>query len=110
MSRIAAEREVYVNSSILWSDDVARTVEVYQARATHLLSQSLRTMIAYMDALLLRCGAAYDDIEHEGNNLLVNTGYIEMFHRCSVWYLNHIPGTWQLRWEVDIEVDVGFDP
>ena len=98
-----------VNGSIFWPDDVARTVEVYQAWATHPLSHSLLALIAYIDALLPRCGAAHDDIEHQGNNILAVIGYIDTFHRRSVWYLNCIPGHWQLKWEVDIEVDVVFD-
>ena len=109
MSRIAAEGEVNVNGSIPWLDDVARTIEVYQARVVHLLAQSLHALRAYMVALLLRCGATYDDIEHQGNDILVIIGYVDTSYRRSVWYLNRVPGHWQLGWEVDIKVDVVFD-
>lgn len=98
-----------VNSAIFWPDDVAGTVEVYQAWATQPLSHSLLALIAYADVLLPRCGAAYNHLEHQGNGIVIIIGYIDTFHRGSVWYLNRIPGHWRLKWKGDIEVDVVFD-
>ena len=59
--RVTREGEMDLNYSILWSEDVARGVEVYQVRRAYHISHPLLTLLAYTVALLTRCGAADDD-------------------------------------------------
>ena len=50
-----------LNDATHRSDDVARAVEVYQARRVYLISHPLLALPTYMVALLPRCGAADGD-------------------------------------------------
>ena len=95
-----------LNNSKLWSEDVARAVEVYHARRTCLISHPLLAFLAYTAALLSRCGAADDDEKQQGFNTLAYTGRIVTCHRLSQWQLNCIPRS---RWKINVEVDVSFD-
>jgi hypothetical protein len=70
MTRVAAEREMNTSSSHSLAYDIARTVEVYQARTAHPLSHSLRALTAYTVARLPRCGASHDDIKRQGVDIL----------------------------------------
>ena len=68
--RVTREGEMDLNYSILWSEDVARGVEVYQARSACPISHPLLALLAYTVALLPRCGAADDDEKQQGCNTL----------------------------------------
>ena len=61
-----------LNNSTLWSEDVARAMEVYQARRVYLISHPLLALLAYMVALLPRCGAADGDVKQQGFNTLAS--------------------------------------
>ena len=50
-----------LNHPILWSEDVTRAVEVYQTNGAFLISHPLLASLAYIVALLPRCGAADND-------------------------------------------------
>ena len=69
----------------LWSEDVARAVEVYQARRACLISHPLLTLLAYTVAFLPRCGTADSDDKLQGFNTLAYTGRIVTSHRLSQW-------------------------
>ena len=81
MVRVAREREMDTNNSTLWSEDVATTVEVDQARRAHLCSYPLLAWITYTAALLPRCGAADDYDKQQGFNGPAYTGRIVTCHR-----------------------------
>ena len=73
VARVAGEREMNLNHSMPCHDDVARAVEVYQARRAHLISHPLLALLAYTVVLLPRCGAAdSDDKQQEFNTLAYN--------------------------------------
>ena len=80
MSRIAAEREMNTSRPVLWPYDVARSMEVYQARSTHPLSHSLLTLVTYAVALLPRCGTSHGDIKRQEIDILASTAYIDTFN------------------------------
>jgi len=63
VSRVAREGEMDLNRSILCGEDVARAVEVYQARKAYLISHPRLAFLAYTVVLLLRCGTADGDGE-----------------------------------------------
>jgi len=85
VSRVAREGEMDLNRSTLWSEDVARAVEVYQARRACLPSHPLLALLAYTVVLLPRCGAADDDDKKQGSTTLAYTGRIVTYHRLSQW-------------------------
>ncbi len=62
------------NDAAPWSEDVARAVEVYQARRANLISRSLLALLAYTVALLPRCGAADDNDKQQGFNIPAYAG------------------------------------
>jgi hypothetical protein len=70
---------------MLWSEDVARAVEVYQARRACLISHPLLAFTAYRVIFLPRCGAADDDDKQQRFSTLANTGRIVTCHRLSQW-------------------------
>ena len=74
VSRVAREREMDLNDSKRWSEDVARAVEVYHARGTCLIAHPLLAFLAYTATLLSRCGAADDDEKQQGFNTLARGG------------------------------------
>ena len=63
-----------LNHSMLWSEDVARAVEVYQVRRTYLISYPLLAMLAYTVALLPRCGATDGGDKQQRPSTLVYSG------------------------------------
>jgi hypothetical protein len=65
---------MYLNHSMLWSEDVAGAVEVYQARRACLISHPLPAFTAYRVVFLPRCGAAHDDDKQQGFNAFAYTG------------------------------------
>ena len=83
VSRVAREGEMDSNHSTLRREDVARAMEVYQARRACLVSYPLLALIAYTVALPPRCGAADDDDKQQGFNTLAYTGRIVSCHRLS---------------------------
>jgi hypothetical protein len=68
--RVAREGEMDLNHSTLWSEDVARAVEVNQGRRACPISRPLLALHAYRVVLLSRCGAADDDDKQQGFNTL----------------------------------------
>ena len=66
MTRIAGEREMNLDRSAPWSDDVARAVKVYQARRAYLVSRPLLALLANTAAFLPRCSAADDNDKQQG--------------------------------------------
>jgi len=74
-----------LNYSTLRGEDVARAVEVYQARGACLISHPLLALLAYTVALLPSCGTADNDIKQQGFNALSHCGRIVTCHRLSTW-------------------------
>ena len=74
VSRVASEGEMDLNYSALWSKDVARAVEVYQARRACLSSHPILALLAYTIALLPRYGAEDDDSKQQRSNTLAYIG------------------------------------
>jgi len=95
-----------LDHSILCGEDVARAVEVYQARRAYLISHPRLAFLASIAVLLLRCGTADGHGKQQGFNTLAYIGRVVTCHRLRQWQLNCIP---RLRWKDNIEVDVGFD-
>ena len=91
---------------MLCGEDVARAVEVYQARRAHLISHPRLAFPAYIVVLMLRRGTADGNDKQQGFNTLAYPGRIVTFHRLSQWQPNCIPRS---RWKGNTEVDVGFD-
>lgn len=63
-----------LNHSTPCREDVARAMEVYQARRAHLISHPLLTLLAYTAVFLPRCGAADGDDKQQGFNTLADNG------------------------------------
>jgi len=80
MPRVAAEREMNTSIPILWSNDVARTVEVYQARTAHPSPYPLLALTTHTVAFLSCCGASHDDIKRQGFDILASTEFIDAFY------------------------------
>ena len=72
-----------LNDSKLWSEDVARAVEVYQAQRAYLISRPLLALLTYTVAFSSRCGAADGDEKQQGFNTLAYTGRIVICDRLS---------------------------
>ena len=62
------------NYAAFWCEDVARAVEVYQARRAYLNSRSLLALLAYTVALLPRRGPADDNDKQQGFNIPAYAG------------------------------------
>lgn len=62
------------NDAAPWCEDIARAVEVYQARRAYLISRSLLALLAYPVAFLPRCGPADDNDKQQGFNIPAYAG------------------------------------
>ena len=74
VSRVAGKREMNLNHSTSCREDVARAVEVYQARRARLISHPLPALLTYAAVLLPRCGTADGDDKQQGFDTLADNG------------------------------------
>ena len=70
---------------MLCGEDVARAVEVYQARRDYLIAHPRLAFLAYTAVLLLRGGTVDGNDKQQGFNTLAYIGRVITCHRLRQW-------------------------